>query len=335
MKTWVLGYMLAASAIGAPAAPLLQSDEVLDITLRGPLRELLSDEAGEPRAFHLASGSGEQAVHASIRGKSRRKVCSFPPLRLDFERAALPEASNGIFDDLDMLRLTTHCRDQPSSQADVIEEYLAYRIFNLISDYSYRVRLLRATYVDTGESGATSTHYAFAVESERHLARRLGGEVLEVGGLPKARLNELQAARVYVFQYLIGNTDWSLVPGTGDDNCCHNGQLIDMDSEILYVPYDFDLSGLVNARYARPDPSLRIDRVTTRVYRGYCGPAEALSLALHRIVGLREAIIDLVRDAPGLSASERARNIRYLEGFFKKARKPEKILGVFERKCLG
>jgi hypothetical protein len=335
MKSWVLGYLLSAAAIDATAAPLLQGDEVLDITLRGPISELLSEEAGDPKEFRIVTNSGEQTVRTSIRGKSRRKVCSFPPLRLDFERAALPAASGGVFDGLDMVRLTTHCSDQPSSQANVIEEYLAYRIFNLISDYSYRVRLLRATYVDTGETGATSTHYAFAVESEHHLARRLGGQVLEVDGLPKGRLNELQAASVYIFQYLIGNTDWSLVSGTGDNSCCHNGQLIDVDSDILYIPYDFDLSGLVNARYARPPPSLRIDRVTTRVYRGYCGPAEALSLALDRIVGQRDAIIGLVRDAPGLTGSERARNIRYLEGFFRKAHKRDKMLGVFERKCLG
>ena len=104
---------------------------------------------------------------------------------------------------------------------------------------------------------------------------------------------------------------------------------------IFFLPYDFDISGLVNPPYARPDPTLRIKRVTRRLYRGYCGPTEALRAALGRVTDQREAILDLVRQAPLLSSRVRKRNIRYLESFFHEALDPEKLLEKFERNCLG
>jgi hypothetical protein len=270
-------------------------------------------------------------------GKSRRDVCDFLPLRLDFnsDGVAEPQGSPSVFSGHDFLYLATHCRYTSRSQADLIEEYLAYRILNLITDFSYRVRLMRVRYVDTEQAEMAMTHYAFTIESQHALAQRLGGEVLEIEQLPKRRLNEQHAALIYIFQYLIGNTDWSLVAGTGDDSCCHNGQLIGRGSDIFYVPYDFDLSGLVNPRYARPDSSLPIRRVTIRLYRGYCGPEDALRQALDHVLAQREAILDMYSNAPVLTDKQRERGIRFLKRFSDKAKDPERLLEVFERSCLG
>jgi hypothetical protein len=264
-------------------------------------------------------------------------VCYFLPLRLEFgaDTDREPPDPNSVFSGQHFLYLTAQCRSNTRSQADLVEEYLAYRILNLITEASYRVRLLRVDYTDPGEAESGNTHYAFVTESQQALARRMGGAVLNISHVPKRRLNEDHAALVYVFQYLIGNTDWSLVAGADDDTCCHNGQLIGVGSDIFYVPFDFDLAGVVNPPYARPDRSLPIRKVTQRLYRGYCGPEEALESAIAHVVAQREVILDLYRKESALERSARHRAVRFLTRFFEQAEDPDELLTQFQRKCLG
>lgn len=330
-----LASLLFAASLGSASAPLFTTDTVIDIELSGPISSMVDDDPGAPRSFDLTTGETTRPVKIEAIGKSRRRVCSFPPLAIRFEDAATAGAVVDEFSGQRFLRLVTHCRPSREARANVLEEYLAYRILNLLTDYSYRVRLLRVSYIDTDRGGERDTKYAFAVESEHDLAHRLGGELLAVKYLPKSRLDEEHAAIVYIFQYLIGNTDWSLVTATGDDHCCHNSQLIDLDERILVIPYDFDLAGLVNPRYAKPYPGLPIREVTTRLYRGYCGPPQALHAALERVSDRRDAVLDLYKNAPVLSEKDRKKGIKYLKSFFRKVENPDKMLQMFARKCLG
>ena len=321
---------------GADAALLFDSDEVLEVRLYGPIEKLLEDTSKRQRRFEISAENVQQPVGVKTGGRSRLRVCDFPPLRLDF--TAITDSPSphpdSIFRGNEFLYVTTQCNFNTRSRADLIEEYLAYRILNLITEFSYRVRLIKVNYIDSRRDGKSITHYAFLTESQYVLARRMGAEVLEVEHILKRLLNEDHAALIYVFQYLIANTDWSLVTAKGDEACCHNGQLIDRDSQIFYVPFDFDLSGLVNPRYAYPDSSLPIQRVTQRLYRGYCGPEDALSRALEHVLAQREAIIELYSQALVLSRDERDSGIDFLERFFAEAGDPERLLTKFQRKCL-
>lgn len=242
-------------------------------------------------------------------------MCHFPPLRLNF---AVGDTAQSIFEDQDKLKLVTHCREGDSAQLDALQEYAAYRIFNLISDVSYKVRLLHITYTDTDGRLKENTfnRYGFLIESASALANRVGGKPAHVTGVSLSSLDSQQAATVYIFQYLIGNTDWSLVTADGDDACCHNGDLFHIGSVAYLVPYDFDLSGLVNARYAQPDPSLRISRVTQRRYRGYCVSSDSLKDALTAIKARRVDILDVIRQLPGVSRKEIEATAKYLDQFF-------------------
>lgn len=332
-----LGLLILLCPRALAAETLFASHDVLEVELHGPISKLLADTSKRWRPFQLDAGDGLQAVNVRTGGRSRRRVCDFLPLRLEFDAAGSDSTAgrDSVFSGHKLVYLTAQCKDTPRSSADIVEEYLAYRILNTITERSYRVRLLQLTYVDTRQDDARTTHYAFATESQHALAERLGGEVLETSALPKKRLNEEHAAMIYIFQYLIGNTDWSLVASTGDETCCHNGQLIGVGAEIFYVPFDFDLAGLVNPPYARPDRSLRIKKVTDRLYRGYCGPADALAGALAHIADRREAIINLYRSAETLSPRLRNRGIDFLDRFFVEAQEPEKLLAKFQQGCLG
>lgn len=315
------------------ASPLFDDTAVLDVALSGPLESVIDDRSDrQERPFLLHVAGREQVVQVRVRGKSRARICRFPPLRLRF---AADDTQDSPFSGQGKLKLVTHCGGGRFSETDALEEYAVYRIFNLVSDVSYRVRLLRITWTDTDPGGDEPfERYGFLIEPSRSLAARIGGTPVDTDGVQLSALNERQAAAMYVFQYLVGNTDWSLAMAEDDDTCCHNVDLFDVGSEWYAVPYDFDLAGLVNARYARPDQSLRISRVTQRLYRGYCLSREALAGALVDIRGKRSDILGVLDDLPGLSPKDRKSRRSYLERFFDKAENEEKLLRNFEKACL-
>ena len=324
----------AEVAAAAVAAPLFEDDTVLNVRLSGPLGTLIEHpESREARAFVLSANGVDHAIMVRVRGRSRLDVCQFLPLQFEFGGEG---TANTVFEGQQRLKLVTHCRTSASYETSVLREYAAYRIFNLISEVGYKVRLLHITYHDTDGrlEDTTFQRYGFLIEPAAALADRTDGQVAEVGGVSLALLDKPQAAAVFIFQFLIGNTDWSLVPSEGESCCCHNIDLVDIGSRRYSVPFDFDLSGLVNARYARPHPKLRISRVTQRRYRGYCIDPEALAGALTRITMLRADILDVINGLPGLSPEARTISLAYLERFFARAEDEDKLLFSFGRSCL-
>ena len=319
----------------AAAAALFEDTAVLNARLTGPIASLVDElDPESERGFTLQVGDAAHAVKVRVRGNSRLRVCEFPPLRLNFRRS---EPAGSPFDGQDKLKLVTHCRNSSTGEQDLLEEYLAYRILNVLTDVSFRVRLLRLQYVDepAGDGPAEfAIRHAFVLESDEALARRLGGKAVTLPGVPKRRYDRQHAALVFVFQYLIANTDWSFVRAEYDAGCCHNITLVDVDDVLLTVPYDFDLAGIVNARYAFPDPFLRIDRVRQRLYRGICMDRETLSQALDTVLARQPQIMAAVSTTPALAARGAEQSGRFLQGFFERAADRERLLQRFERDCL-
>ncbi|MGB5576494.1 MAG: hypothetical protein WBM88_03715 [Woeseiaceae bacterium] len=324
--------LLLTSAAGL-AAPLFDNDAVLEITLEGPLSTVIKDtKHRNEQRFSLTVQDSTIDVDVRVRGISRPQVCRFPPLRLDFRGG---DTTDTVFSGQDKLKLVTHCIGGADYEQNVLEEYAAYRIFNVLSDVSFRTRLARIRYVDTDDPGGKDlVRHAFLIESDRALAERNGGSVVDTRRVTKNYLDESQTALAYIFQYLIGNTDWGLVRAIDEDTCCHNGLLVAIGERHFYVPYDFDRSGLVNARYARPDPSLRIKRVTQRAYRGYCMPGEAVREGLRVILDHHDDIIRVIRELPSLSEKDIESRTRFVDGFFEAAANEDKLLRRFESRCL-
>lgn len=331
---WLAAAACCVVPVSVPASTLFQDDSVIEVELTGPFHRLISNtESRETRVFRMEANGIATDIDIRIRGKSRVRVCEFPPLRLHIRE---DRADDPVFGGLGRLKLVTHCRNTDNGESNAIEEYLAYRIFGLLSPVGYRVRLLRLHYKDTDgklDSGARQ-RFGFVIEPGAQLAERTGGDLLELPGVALGRMNREQAALVYVFQYLIGNTDWSFVVAEGDDACCHNGDLIEIESQIFYLPYDFDLAGLVNAPYAKPAKEMKIPHVRSRRYRGFCEDRETLLEAVRRVKSSEAEILQLVQDVPGLTSRERRRAADYLLQFFEKARDEEKLMKSYERRCL-
>ena len=329
----LLPFALLSVAAHVGASPLFDDNAVIDVELTGPIESLIRKKDDRTEQLFVLKASGvEQHVQVRVRGKSRLRICKFPPLRLNFSDS---DTEQTVFAGQDKIKLVTHCRSNDASQVDALQEYATYRIFNIISDISYRVRLLHITYRDTDERRKDEVleRYGFLLESDHELAARVGGHPVNVTGISLRSLDEDHAAAVYIFQYLIGNTDWSMVMADEDDVCCHNGDILDIESKRYYVPYDFDLVGLVNSKYAYPDPSLPIRKVTQRYYRGFCTSRDTLQSALGIIKSHREEILGVLSDIPGFPEKDRKRSIDFLNQFFTRADDEEKMLKSFERRC--
>jgi len=314
------------------ATPLFDDTAAMDAAFEGPLEDLMNQtDSREQLPFLLRVGDKEHAIKVRLRGKSRLRVCNFMPLRLNFKKNAV---DGSVFAGQDKLKLVVPCRTSERAEKDLIEEYAVYRIFNLLTPASYRVRLVRMSFMDTDRNADPQLVHTFLLEPNGQLAERLGGRESD---LPEVALNWLDPdhiALVYVFQYLVSNVDWSLVKPHEKKTCCHNGTLIETGETILYVPYDFDLSGFVDAPYAYPPPDLRIDKVTQRRYRGFCTDRDTLKKALHTVVSKRQDIVELIESLPVLSDKDKQRRIAYLDQFFRDAEKEDKLLKRFENRCL-
>lgn len=118
------------------------------------------------------------------------------------------------------------------------------------------------------KSGNKNTGFklkAILLEDIDHLAKRFNGNEYDKIIHPM-RIDTLNSIRNAFFQYMIGNNDYSVVYG-------HNHKTIYVDKKFLIIPYDFDLSGLVNAEYGKSsneqDLKFMVNESIARIYRDY------------------------------------------------------------------
>ena len=230
-----------------------------------------------------------------------------------------------VFDGQNGIKLVSHCRDRDSDEQNVIEEYLVYRTFNLLTDESFRVRLARVTYADGDDDPVV--RYAFFIEEVEAMAERLGALYMEIQQANPRDFGNEQAVRVSVFQYMVGNTDWSMVG-------FHNTEVLQNSEGInVPVPYDFDWTGFVSARYARPDRRLRIRNVRQRIYRGFCRPDFDFSVVYAQFVEIRTDLEALYVGQDGLEEGNRRDAVEYLDDFYEDIESPQTARSRLEEDC--
>lgn len=317
--------------MASPAAKLFESEDMLDLTLELDLKEFSTDK-GDSRGYHPAKlsyvdpvgGAVSLDVRVKTRGKLRRQFlkCLIPPFKMKFDKNQI---KNTIFEKQKTLKLVTHCKTIPNFfQYYCIQEYLIYRIYNLLTEMSFRVRLARVTYVDSRKKDQSFTNHAFFIESYKRMAKRNQGKTTDVQSIKPGEADFATAALVSVFQYMIGNTDWSIRSG-------HNIRWITIGDNKKYypVPYDFDLSGLIDAEYARATPELGIKSVRERLYRGFAksmGQFNRTFLLFHKH---KKKIFSLYRANPLLPANLKKRSLKYLDEFYKIILNPKLVKRYF------
>jgi len=342
MKKVVALLALAAPAsICAQAAPkpLFASDAPIHVTVQGPISNIARNAAKStaPQAGTLSMSAPAEThpIRLSARGLSRRTggICDFPPLRVDF---AQPPAAGSPFVGQKRLKLVTHCKGQAGYEQQLLLEYSAYPILNILTPLSFRARLATVDYAEPSGKVST-TRYGFFLEEFDDVAKRNGLPESRVGyRIEIAQLEPQQAARAALFEYLMGNLDWSLRAGPQGEVCCHNAKLLAAPGG-LHIPviYDFDYSGMVDAPYAIPPKGIRVRSVRERAYRGYCRHnAQALAAAAD-MRNKRGAIEAVFSQIPGLEERTKRKALAYLGTFYSEIATDEAVRANVLKDCIG
>ncbi|MDH3416034.1 MAG: hypothetical protein OEM64_06985 [Gammaproteobacteria bacterium] len=332
--------MFAASAQdNSQPDPLFASDEIIDVEIEAPFGLLASERPDDEEVagkFRYTADDGslvEFDVAVRTRGRLRRtkEVCQFPPLRLNFKKS---EVKGSLFDKQDRLKVVTHCRKQARYEQAIISEYLAYRIFNLLSDASYRVRLLRATYTYSDEERQVQS-YAIFIEHKDRVGKRLNAKTLQI---EKSMIQDLRRPDLNlasVFQYFISNTDFSPIESAPGEDCCHNQTIFALEGGPNYtIPYDFDQSGLVNAPHALPNPRFKLRSTRVRLYRGRCVNNGYLPATLKLFNDKRDDIEALVRSQQELTKGTAKLMLAFIKKFYDTINTPKRLHREIVKKCI-
>ena len=339
----LLQLCLADNARAAGEHLLFQDDEVLKAVLTAPISQAYAQRHQEVRIYFpgywsYISGDGQTRrldVSIRTRGHFRREFCELVPLQLNFKKS---QVKGTLFTGQDKLKLVAPCRDGERYQQYVILEYLAYRIFDIITDHSFRTRLVRLSYVDSDERYEPWTDIAFVIEDDSDMANRLGLERLRIGSVKYNELDHPKTALVQLFQFLIANNDYSVIKGGEGEECCHNSDVLAEEASgggRIPIPFDFDLSGLVNAHYAKPPHQVPIIDVRERYFYGLCQPRETLDNAIFYMQSKRDEIIALFENSAELNAKNKKKSLEYVEDFYAILDSPEKIEREIIGRCRG
>jgi hypothetical protein len=286
----------------------------LEMTISTDIRKLISERTGEiliPATVTLKFPDGmsvREPCGIRARGSYRKDLCQIPSFMLDFRGYERNGGHGG-----GKIKVVTSCFMSADFDRLVWKEYLAYRICNILTEKSFRVRLLNIRFTDTAGRKRPFTQPGFLIEGVEDMARRNNCLPVERPLTHTEQTDREQMTLIALFQYMIGNTDWAVSAG-------HNVKLMsdrkDTMSRPYLIPYDFDFSGLVNAPYATPDEQFGILSVTTRVYRGYARTMPELENTLARFRDTRGRVDSLISDFKWLGREERKAMLTYLSGFY-------------------
>jgi hypothetical protein len=307
-----------------PKPPLFEAVTPLPLTLTTNQKAFFKDK-GDNAPLHPAtltvSVDGKNVdvpLRVHTRGIWRLKHCEFPPTRLKFTNK---DTKGTPLHDLDDPKLVSFCKNSDSYEQYILQEFQLYRIYQLLTPFSHKARLVHMTYADSMPGKQPITRYAFILEDPAQVALRNNGKILKQKGAVADDLDKSVTAILFLFEDLIGNTDFSIAG-------LHNAQLVATTDGINYpVAFDFDFSGAVDAIYATPDPKLGIKTVRERQFRGYCSLKDEFEKTLPLFQEKKAAIYALYSDEIGQLMSPKVvkQTLAYFDEFYDSIKTPRDV----------
>ena len=312
--TFILHYQVTSQTSPVNRQTFFLDDNVIEVTLTTDIKKLRTEKkvltwqpADITMQFSDTSVISEQ-ISVQPRGIFRKNNCDIAALMLNFKTPASPKLSA-----LKKLKLVGGCSSSKNDELLLLKEYLTYKIYNFLSVMSYRVRLLHINYKDSKEKVRSYSQYAFLIEDTKDLTDRNSCKEIKKRVFPLDGADRLQFNFVCLFQYMIGNTDWSI-------RQYHNIKLMvpktDTFAKPYVIAYDFDFAGLVNASYAIPKEGLGITSVTERLYRGFARTMDELQVNLDVFKAKKDAIMFYINNFSLISTRVKKDMTRYLEEFY-------------------
>lgn len=309
------------------------SEELLELTLIFDVSEFLKTRF-EPQSFDatmMLKTDNNQTISRKIkikaRGGMRRSYCAFPPIMLKFD-----DDDSGTFHTKGRqnIKLVTHCNRTPQFRSYLMKEYLVYKLYNQITPYSFKTRLVKISYADARNPKKLFTAYGFLIENKDEMAARNHAVVLDNKFLTQKNMNSLDMARLAVFNYMIGNLDWS-VP------LLHNITVVKTleapSDKGIPVAYDFDYSGFVNPVYAVPFESYPIESVKERYYIGRCFADAELEPVIEEFESKKDELIGTINNFSYLSNGFKRQQESYLNSFFSICKDQPAMMSDLNRTC--
>jgi hypothetical protein len=330
--------LLALLPVGEPRSEGLFEDSTeLAVVIEFPVRRLIREKQAReefPATLHYQGADGRKLslpLKVRARGHTRLALCDFPPLRLEFD----PAHTDGTpFAGERRLKLVTSCKADRRYRDYVRLEKRIYDAYALLTPASFRTRALAATYVDPTERMTPVAGPAFLLEDVDDVAKRVGMREARTTAVRPSEVDPAATNLLELFQFMIGNTDWSVhLPTDGEQECCHNGRVIgprDGTGKLAIIPFDFDNAGIIDAEYAAVNPVVGVRRVRQRIYRGLCSRNAEVPGSIERFQQLRPQFEALFQGG-GLGEWASRRALSYIEGFYEIVGDPaavkEKIYG--------
>ena len=314
----------------AEALLLFSSTEPYTFTLAADFKALNRDRNPEstkrfPGELRTTGEGGKEvtiAVQLSARGHVRRmaRTCDYVPIRVEFPKQGV---AGTPFEKQEVLKLVVQCAKGGDFEQYILKEYLAYRLFNVITHQSFRARLVKVNYVDQATGQATGTRQAMFIEDDGDVAKRMEGRTVALQRLLFKDVDTDTLMPMMIFEYMIGNTDFSIF-------ALHNVKLVQRpDKSIHPVAYDFDFSGMVHAPYAAPDRQLMLTSVRDRMYRGPCKPQQQVDPYVANFVAKKDLLRALPDAIPGLDKNAKEDVKSYLDEFFSQIKTTKDVRRLF------
>lgn len=326
--TVLFTFIFSGLAFGQQAAKkslfdFLSEKEALEVNFTADFSKLKEEKFSEEYAagnLFFKFGNGRKMnldVKVRPRGKFRRRVCEFPPLKLKFSKKDLTVIGLDTFNNY---KLVTHCSEAPDAEESLLKEYAAYKILNQLTDKSFHVKLLKINYIDLHDSNRNMTKYGFIMEDEEEIAQRLGGAVCDCYNVPFEKMDTLQADIAAMFNYMIGNPDW-------DVKMVRNILLVKQTDQerFIQVPYDFDFSGIVSPAYLRKNQIQNRANVFDKVQESNPSIVSRRAQLKNYFATKKEEIFSACRELDPLPKSTQKAMVRYLESFFEELESSDNV----------
>ena len=339
MKTPILFILFMAglnvySFAQSPQLEIFGSEDPLECTLAFDIKQLQKnkdEESYQDALVTIKLDDGvllEKNIRLKSRGIFRKDFCNLPPIMLNLkDTTGKSIETTGI----KTIKLVTHCHDNKAYTQYVLKEYLVYKLYNLLTEQSFKVRLMKIRYIDTGSKKSKEyLNYGFVIEDVDRVAERNDAMEIDIKTLNREHLEMESMTRVAIFQFMIGNTDWS-VPGL------HNIKLLKSNdftkTTPIPVPYDFDFCGFVNAPYSTPAEHLGIENVRIRYFRGICMSLDEYKAALQEFHDVKERVYQTLLEFEYIDDKTRKDITRFVDDFYKIIESDKLITSSFSSTC--
>lgn len=309
----------------------LAKDSIPDFYLTLDWKTLLKTK--KEKTYHNAvlycpainKDSIEVGAKVRTRGHMRLAICTFPPLKIKLDQQALAQLQLADFNEFNIVH---HCESAPVYDQYVLREYLAYKLWEIVSPFYFRTLLIRLHYLNEDGTAAFAPDIAFLVEDENEFSQRLGARRFKATTMHKGALDRSSFLQTCLFQFMIGNTDWYI-------SNSHNLEFIGLPDRPLLqvVPYDFDYAGLVNAPYAAHHESISLTSTSVRYYQGWCQSVEEVRQEMQCFLDKKQAILSLPLRIPGLDERSVKYTTAYLQAFFDIIENPKKLESQIVKHC--